>query len=82
MPPAEDPGRPVAQQRLPGEEPRVSAADRRDYDVWNYIQVLQGSYVSRLKKAFAPEDFGEALTPELRQREQRLREKTGNRTSS
>jgi DNA polymerase elongation subunit (family B) len=43
--------------QLPGEEPRVSAADRHDYDVWNYIQVLHGSYVSRLKKAFASEDF-------------------------
>ncbi len=43
--------------RLPGEKPHVSAADRHDYDVWNYIQVLHGSYVSRLKKAFAPEDF-------------------------
>jgi len=44
-------------EQLPGEEPRVSAAHRQDYDVWNYIQVLHGSYVSRLKKAFAPEDF-------------------------
>jgi hypothetical protein len=35
-----------------------------------------------IRQVFAPEDFGEALTPELRQREERLREKTGNRTSS
>jgi hypothetical protein len=35
-----------------------------------------------IRQVFAPEDFGAALTPELRQREERLREKTGNRTSS
>jgi hypothetical protein len=35
-----------------------------------------------IRQVFAPEDFGAALTPELRQREERLRDKTGNRTSS
>jgi DNA polymerase elongation subunit (family B) len=30
----------------------------RDYDVEHYLDVLVGSYASRLRKAFAPEDFG------------------------
>jgi DNA polymerase I len=29
--------------------------ERRDYDVEHYVQVLVGSYASRLRKAFAPE---------------------------
>lgn len=32
-------------------------ADRRDYDVSHYQQVLLTNYVSRLRKAFTPEDF-------------------------
>lgn len=32
-------------------------ANRRDYDVDHYVQVLVNSYASRLRKAFAPEDF-------------------------
>jgi len=30
---------------------------RRDYDVEHYLRVLVGTYASRLRKAFAPEDF-------------------------
>jgi DNA polymerase elongation subunit (family B) len=32
-------------------------ANRRDYDVDHYLQVLVNSYASRLRKAFEPEDF-------------------------
>jgi len=30
---------------------------RRDYDVEHYLRVLVGTYASRLRKAFAPDDF-------------------------
>lgn len=49
---------------LAEEQPRASADDRRDYDVAHYLQVLHGSYVSRLKKAFAPEDFDQLFRPD------------------
>jgi len=35
-----------------------------------------------IRQVFAAEDFGEALTPELREREERLREQIGNRNAS
>lgn len=34
-------------------------ANRRDYDVDHYIQALVNSYATRLRKAFAPEDFAQ-----------------------
>ncbi len=39
--------------------PRAAIADRRDYDVNHYIQVLVTSYAARLRKAFSPEDFAQ-----------------------
>ena len=39
---------------LPDED---DGEERRDYDVEHYLAVLVGSYASRLRKAFAPEDF-------------------------
>ncbi len=39
--------------------PRASIADRRDYDVDHYIQVLITSYAARLRKAFSSEDFAQ-----------------------
>jgi DNA polymerase elongation subunit (family B) len=39
--------------------PRAAIADRRDYDVNHYIQVLITSYAARLRKAFSPEDFAQ-----------------------
>ncbi len=39
--------------------PRAAIADRRDYDVDHYIQVLVTSYAARLRKAFSPEDFAQ-----------------------
>ncbi len=34
-------------------------ANRRDYDVDHYLQVLVSSYATRLRKAFAPDDFAQ-----------------------
>lgn len=34
-------------------------ANRRDYDVDHYLQVLVSSYAARLRKAFAPDDFAQ-----------------------
>ncbi len=43
----------------PGNHPAdfVPPADRHDYDVEHYLQVLVNSYASRLRKAFTPADF-------------------------
>ena len=38
---------------------RAAIADRRDYDVNHYIQVLITSYAARLRKAFSPEEFAQ-----------------------
>ena len=38
-------------------EPQEKPASRRDYDSEHYVQVLLTSYVARLRKAFAAEDF-------------------------
>lgn len=35
----------------------TAIADRRDYDIEHYIQVLITSYAARLRKAFSPDDF-------------------------
>ena len=35
----------------------IDIADRRDYDVNHYLQVLVSSYAARLRKAFSPQDF-------------------------
>ena len=40
-----------------GSPARDDAPSRRDYDVDHYVHVLVSSYASRLRKAFAPEDF-------------------------
>ena len=38
---------------------RAAIANRRDYDINHYIQVLITSYAARLRKAFSPEDFAQ-----------------------
>jgi DNA polymerase I len=38
---------------------RLQLDDRRDYDVDHYVQVLVTSYATRLRKAFAPDDFAQ-----------------------
>lgn len=50
----------------PGEVPhRPELDDRRDYDVSHYLQTLVGSYASRLRKAFTPEDFQQLFRTDL-----------------
>lgn len=39
-------------------------SDQRDYDVAHYIQMLLSSYASRLRKAFAPDDFEQLFRPD------------------
>ena len=46
------------------EEPHENRVDRHDYDVAHYLQVLLTSYVGRLRKAFAPEDFDQIFRPD------------------
>jgi DNA polymerase, archaea type len=48
---------------LPDErDERVERRDEwRDYDIEHYIELLVNSYASRLKKAFAPEDFAQLM---------------------
>ncbi len=41
----------------PSSSSQHEVANRRDYDVEHYLQVLVTSYAARLRKAFAPEDF-------------------------
>jgi DNA polymerase elongation subunit (family B) len=48
----------------PAEKPAEDPVDRRDYDVEHYIQVLLTSYVGRLRKAFAREDFDQMFRPD------------------
>jgi DNA polymerase elongation subunit (family B) len=43
---------------------RESPVDWRDYDIAHYLQVLMTSYVSRLRKAFSPEDFDQLFRPD------------------
>jgi hypothetical protein len=42
---------------------------------------MPGESTIEIRPVFAPEDFGEALTPELREKEQRLRDETAKRKS-
>jgi DNA polymerase elongation subunit (family B) len=55
---------PDNEQALAIDEQRQDPADRRDYDVAHYLQVLMTSYVARLRKAFAPEDFDQLFRPD------------------
>jgi DNA polymerase elongation subunit (family B) len=48
----------------PAEQPGKDFEDRRDYDIAHYLQVLLTSYVGRLRKAFAPEDFDQLFRPD------------------
>ena len=44
--------------------PLAPAEDRRDYDVAHYLRVFHASYVSRLRKAFRPDDFAQLFRPD------------------
>jgi DNA polymerase elongation subunit (family B) len=48
----------VVAASLPKASP-AEIANRRDYDVDHYIQLLVNSYAARLRKAFVPEDFAQ-----------------------
>jgi DNA polymerase, archaea type len=43
--------------RIPEDDEDAARDDRRDYDVEHYLHVLVSGYATRLRKAFAPEDF-------------------------
>ena len=43
--------------RTTQDRPKRAAGSLPDYDVAHYLGVLHTSYVSRLRKAFAPDDF-------------------------
>lgn len=45
------------EQRLQAQRSQPDPAERRDYDVEHYVQVLVSSYAGRLRKAFTPADF-------------------------
>jgi hypothetical protein len=42
---------------------------------------MSGESIIEIRPAFGPEDFGEALTPELREQEERLRAQTAKRNA-
>jgi DNA polymerase I len=54
----------TAQQANTPSSRRETIADRRDYDVDHYLQVLVTSYAARLRKAFAPDDFEQLFRPD------------------
>ncbi|HWQ15465.1 MAG TPA: DNA polymerase domain-containing protein [Roseiflexaceae bacterium] len=54
---ADEEDAPDGERFVDTEAPREWPAERRDYDVAHYLQVFLTSYVGRLRKAFAPEDF-------------------------
>jgi hypothetical protein len=55
------PGERVRVYRAHGGQPRLfretEAGDPRDYDIDAYVRLLDDTFVSRLARAFAPEDF-------------------------
>jgi DNA polymerase I len=48
---------PDSSDEAPADQAGTPLDQRRDYDVDHYLQVLVSSYASRLRKAFAPQDF-------------------------
>jgi len=46
-----------------GDQSRTNVSGRRDYDVGHYQHVLLTTYVSRLRKAFRPQDFNRLFRP-------------------
>jgi len=61
---ADDAGAEDGAGEVPAHHTRAHPADRRDYDVAHYLQVLLTSYVGRLRKAFAAEDFDQLFRPD------------------
>jgi hypothetical protein len=51
----------------------IDAASRDEAISWMKRAPFDGGAEIELRQIFSPEDFGEALTPELREQEERLR---------
>jgi DNA polymerase elongation subunit (family B) len=47
-----------------GRGPGAGAPGRPDYEVAHYVRVFHTSYVSRLRKAFRPQDFAQLFRPD------------------
>ena len=51
----------------------IDVASKADAIAWMKRAPFDGGAEIEIRQVFAPEDFGEALTPELREQEERLR---------
>ena len=55
----------------------IEVASRDEAIAWMKRAPFDGGAEIELRQIFSPEDFGEALTPELREQEERLRKQAG-----
>jgi hypothetical protein len=55
----------------------IDVAARDEAIQWMKRAPFDGGAEIELRQIFSPEDFGEALTPELREQEERLRKQAG-----
>jgi hypothetical protein len=55
----------------------IDVASRDEAIQWMKRAPFDGGAEIELRQIFSPEDFGEALTPELREQEERLRKQAG-----
>ncbi len=55
----------------------IDVASRDEAIAWMKRAPFDGGAEIELRQIFSPEDFGEALTPELREQEERLRKQAG-----
>lgn len=57
----------------------IQAKSKEEAIQWMSRAPFDGGFEIELRQVFEAEDFGEAATPEIREREQRLREQTATR---
>jgi hypothetical protein len=57
----------------------IDVASRDEAIAWMKRAPFDGGAEIEIRQVFAPEDFGEALTPELREQEERLRASSAKR---
>jgi len=57
----------------------IEVKSKDDAIQWMKRAPFEGGAEIELRQIFSPEDFGEALTPELREREERLRKQAARR---
>lgn len=57
----------------------IQAKSKEEAIQWMSRAPFDGGFEIELRQVFEAEDFGEAATPEIREREQRLREQTAAR---